>query len=81
MVSGSADKSIRIWQVESGYQLFVLLGHTGIVKSVSFSPDGKKIVSGSGDCSVRIWSVESRKELNIFEGHTDLVSSVKFNDT
>jgi WD40 repeat protein len=64
IVSGSDDKMVRIWKVESGvtvgqYDLEAeLKGHTGWVMSVAYSPDGKHIVSGSDDKTVRIWNVE-----------------------
>jgi WD40 repeat protein len=35
-----------------------LLGHTGYVHAVVFSPDGKRLMSGSGDHTVRIWETQ-----------------------
>ena len=56
----------------------ILKGHTSYVNSVSFSPDGKRIVSGSDDNTIRIWDATTGKELEILEGHTDWVNSVSF---
>ncbi|KAJ6452005.1 WD40 repeat-like protein [Mycena vitilis] len=80
IVSGSGDRSVRIWDAESGEQLGdPLEGHTGVVKSVAFSPDGKHIVSGSSDKSLQIWDAESGEQLGgPLEGHTDCVWSVAF---
>ncbi|KAJ6501235.1 WD40-repeat-containing domain protein [Mycena vitilis] len=80
IVSGSSDRSVRIWDAESGEQLGgPLEGHTSGVQSVAFSPDGKHIVSGSSDRSVRIWDAESEEQLGgPLEGHTDWVRSVAF---
>ena len=36
-----------------------LMGHTDIVYSVAFSPDGTRIVSGSGDNTLRIWNADT----------------------
>ena len=56
IVSGSDDKSVRVWDAKTGEQLRELQGHTGNVSSVRFSPDGNQIVSGSNDASVRVWA-------------------------
>ena len=47
-----------------------LKGHTGAVRSVCFSPDGKTVVSAGADETVRIWNVESGEVLQKLLGHT-----------
>ena len=42
IVSGGDDQTIRLWDVESGQQIRQLVGHTGAVLSLTFSPDGKR---------------------------------------
>ncbi|CAG8980239.1 hypothetical protein HYALB_00009821 [Hymenoscyphus albidus] len=59
--------------------LQALEGHTDIVTSVAFSPDGKQIVSGSWDHTVRRWDAATGQQLlPALEGHTDAVTSVAF---
>jgi WD40 repeat protein len=55
-----------------------MAGHTGEVKSVAFSPDGRTLASGSNDMTIRIWDVTSGLLLHTLEGHTDMVLSVAF---
>jgi len=78
IISGSHDKSVRVWDAARGKELNVLNGHTGAVRSIAFSNDGTRIVSGSLDQSVRVWDAVTGKELNVLNGHTGSVSSVTF---
>jgi WD40 repeat protein len=56
-----------------------LRGHTYIVASVSFSPDGTHIVTGSWDQTVRLWDVGTGQPVGEpLLGHTDYVRSVSF---
>ena len=58
IVSGSADKTLRLWDAQSGAPIGApLLGHDEDVFSVAFSPDGQRIVSGSADKTLRLWDV------------------------
>ena len=59
IVSGSYDKTVAVWDLESGARLHELTGHQGGVSSVAVSPDGRRIVSGSGDKTVAVWDLES----------------------
>ncbi|KIN96901.1 hypothetical protein M404DRAFT_922554 [Pisolithus tinctorius Marx 270] len=64
IVSGSSDKTVRVWDAERGVQVgSPLEGHTGQVTSVAFSPDGKRIASGSSDKTLRVWDAESYEEM------------------
>ena len=55
IVSGSRDKTLKIWDANTGKELQTLKGHTSYVYSVAFSPDGQRIVSGSFDKTLKIW--------------------------
>ncbi|MFP3040601.1 caspase family protein [Treponema primitia] len=68
IVFGSANKTIKMVDTETGKKLRTLSGHSGAVNSVAFSPDGRRIVSGSADNTIKIWDAESRRELSSFSG-------------
>jgi len=55
IVSGSGDKTVRLWDIEGNPVGQPFQGHESYVNSVAFSPDGKLIVSGSHDKTVRLW--------------------------
>ncbi|WP_336470201.1 NACHT domain-containing protein [Haliscomenobacter hydrossis] len=76
ILSGSFDKTVKEWSVESGECLQTLHGHSGFVNSVSYSPDGKKILSGSDDRMVKEWLVSSGECLQTLKEHDNSVSSV-----
>jgi WD40 repeat protein len=46
---------IKIWDLTVGQELLTLKGHTGCVRGVGFSPNGKVLVSGSADGTIRFW--------------------------
>jgi WD40 repeat protein/energy-coupling factor transporter ATP-binding protein EcfA2 len=77
--SGSQDNTVRIWDASTGEPIGKpLLGHTAAVFSVSYSPDGKRIVSGSQDKTVRIWDANTGALLRILQGHAAAVLSVSY---
>ena len=75
---GGDDKTVKVWDAESGQEILTLTGHSESVNGVSFSPDGKRIVSGSDDKTVKVWNVESGQEMLTLKGHSDGVRSASF---
>jgi WD40 repeat protein len=53
-------------------------GHTQVITSVAFSPNGSQIISGSGDSTVRVWDAISGKHKHTLKGHTHWIYSVEF---
>jgi WD40 repeat protein len=78
LVSGSDDKTIKVWDAQTGQQTLSLQGHTGPVLSVAFSPDGKRLLSGSGDGGVKLWDAQTGQQSLSLQVHTHVVFSVGF---
>ena len=68
VVSGSYDKTVKIWDAESGEELRTLSGHSSYVMAVAVFADGKRVVSGSLDHTVKIWDAESGTKLYTHTG-------------
>ena len=75
-VSGSRDKTLKLWDLASGKELRTFTGHSDGVTSVAIAPDGRTALSGSPDKTLKLWDLASGKELRTFTGHSDVVSSV-----
>jgi WD40 repeat protein len=78
VLSGSSDKTIKIWDASTGREVRTLTGHSQGVTSVAFSPDGKWVLSGSDDGTVRLWVAATGRETRVFEGVSSPVTSVAF---
>ncbi len=76
IVSGSADKTVKIWDLATGREKITLQGHTDWVYSVVITPDGLTIVSASSDNTIKVWDLDTGGEKETLPGHTDWVNSV-----
>ena len=70
-VSASDDKTLKVWDLESGRELRTLDGHSADVTGVAVTPDGRRAVSASWDKTLKVWDLESGRELRTLEGHSD----------
>jgi WD40 repeat protein/uncharacterized caspase-like protein len=78
VLSGSNDKTLRLWDVASGRLIRQFTGHTDAVQAVAVSPDGKTALSGSRDNTLKLWDLASGGEIATFKGHSSWVRSVAF---
>ena len=84
LVTGSADKTARLWDLSSETPescAHVLQGHTDSINAVAFSPDGRWLVSGSADKTARLWDLSSETPescAHVLQGHTDSINAVAF---
>ncbi|ETO19108.1 hypothetical protein RFI_18131, partial [Reticulomyxa filosa] len=78
--SGSDDKTIRIWDIETNKRHIVFKGHENMVRSIKYGPNGlvNTILSGSMDKSIRLWDIRSGKQIQVFNGHKSYVYTVEY---
>ena len=62
LLSGSADHTVRLWDVASKTEQLRRSGHTNSLRSVRFSADGRRLVTASLDRSIRLWDVGTGRE-------------------
>jgi len=78
VATGSLDKTVLLWNTDTGDLFGSLRGHDSGIRSIAFSPDGRRIVTGSDDMTARVWNAESGIEIAVLNGHKDTISSASF---
>ncbi len=76
VVSGSDDKTVRLWDLATGKEVRRFTGHWPSVYSVAVTPNDKYVVSGSGGYTVRVWELATGKEVRELTAHEGSVNSV-----
>lgn len=69
LITGSYDRTARVWNLETGECVKVLSGHTRAIRALQF--DGMMLVTGSMDRTLRIWNWRTGDCVRVLEGHTD----------
>jgi WD40 repeat protein len=75
---GRGNGEVRVFDLATRRRVFTLGSHTGEVWSVTFTPDGRRIVTSGVDQTVRFWETETGQEVFTLRGHTNGVISVAF---
>lgn len=80
ILSGSDDRTARLWSTETGLPLKVFTGHEGGVRGVAFSQGRTRLVSAGSDATVRLWDAATGQEIKAFRKHTEPVVAAVFID-
>ncbi|ETO35549.1 G-protein beta WD-40 repeats containing protein [Reticulomyxa filosa] len=82
--SGSYDKTVRVWNIETNEQIQLFNGHSSYVYCVKFSSyhyhNNRRnvICSSSADKTIRFWDIKDNQQFQIFNGHTNGVNGIEF---
>ena len=76
LASGSADKTVRVWDVSGKRAVHTLKGHKNYIYALAWFPDGRRLISGSDDHTLMIWDGETGRRIKTLTGHGDDVVSV-----
>jgi WD40 repeat protein len=77
-ISASHDKTLKVWNWQTGQEVRTLEGHSDWVRAVAFSPDGNYAISASHDKTLKVWNWQTGQVVRTLEGHSDWVSAVAF---
>ncbi|KAF9228036.1 WD40 repeat-like protein [Gyrodon lividus] len=76
LITGSYDRTVRVWNLETGLEVRCLRGHTRAVRALQF--DEAKLITGSMDHTIRVWNWRKGECIRTLEGHTEGVVCLNF---
>src|SRR5258708_6981453 len=68
LASSAVGGTVKVWDAHTGQELLTLKGQTHQIRSVVFSPDGKRLASGSKDGTVKLWDAHTGQETLTLKG-------------
>ena len=75
LVSGSADKTIKVWNLRTGECIKTLLGHDSYVYALQIDQKGR-LLSGSNDTTIKLWNLQSGQCFKTLIGHQDCINAI-----
>jgi serine/threonine protein kinase len=78
LVSGSYDKTIKLWDLGTGKLLHTLTEHTQRVTCIAISPDGQILATGSYDRTIKLWALGTGELLGTLTGHLQRIRHIAF---
>jgi WD40 repeat protein len=78
LVTGSTDRTARVWNTRDVANVYTMTGHTGTIRSVAWSADGAWIATGSDDHTARVWSARNPRRFRSLDAGAGTVRQVSF---
>ncbi|KAG5647304.1 protein with putative role during mitosis [Asterophora parasitica] len=76
LASGARDKTIKLWDTQSGQMLRNLPGHDNWVRALAFHPSGKYLLSASDDKTIRVWELSTGRCMKTVDAHNHFVTTL-----
>jgi WD40 repeat protein/uncharacterized caspase-like protein len=78
IAAGGRESTIKIWEADTGRELFTLRGHKKSIRDLAFSPDSKLLASAGQDADIKLWSVATGLEVKTLVAHSGGVGAIAF---
>eukprot|EP00049_Salpingoeca_infusionum_P012658 m.232956 g.232956 ORF g.232956 m.232956 type:complete len:899 (+) comp15240_c0_seq4:858-3554(+) len=80
VVTGGADKTVRLVNVDTAACMSTIKGHAGSIRAISVAPSLGVVLTGSYDSSARVWDIKTGHSLHVLQGHTLTVTCTDLNE-
>ncbi|XP_021730241.1 PH-interacting protein-like [Chenopodium quinoa] len=78
VITGSDDRLVKIWSMETAYILASCRGHEGDITDLAVSSNNALVASASNDCIIRTWRLPDGQPISVLRGHTGAVTAIAF---
>ncbi|EOY06689.1 hypothetical protein QUC31_016132 [Theobroma cacao] len=78
VITGSDDRLVKIWSMETAYCLASCRGHEGDITDLAVSSNNIMVASSSNDCIIRVWRLPDGLPISVLRGHTGAVTAIAF---
>lgn len=75
VATGSADSTVKVWDIEGGFCTHNFRGHGGIISALKFHLENNQwtLISGADDCNIRVWDLQDRKCVAVLKSHVSII--------
>ncbi|CAN8265504.1 unnamed protein product [Cochlearia groenlandica] len=78
VITGSDDRLVKVWSMETAYCLASCRGHEGDITDLAVNSNNTFIASASNDCVIRVWRLPDGLPVSVLRGHTGAVTAIAF---